>query len=578
MKIISILKLFGFLIFFFCLAPIVLAEKIENYEVKIVINKDSSLLINENIVYNFESEEKHGIFRDIPVRYLRNNLSYNLRILEISVKNEKGDNYKFEKYYSNNNLRIKIGEADKLITGIHSFVINYKIEQAFNYFDDYDEFYWNINGFDWPVSISSLSASIILPKRIIFTPDDFHCFQGVYGSQDACDFFKIDSQEQTTNINFGGINISPKENLSVLIKIPKGVVFELSSEQAFKNIIFDNWILALPLLIFIVLFFIWYRFGRDPKGRGVIIPEYDIPNKLTPIEIGTVIDQSTDHQDISAEIIYLAIKGYLKIIKKEKSGTFKEDYLFQKEKIKNLPENQFDRDLMEYLFNARDEITLSEIKAQNQKLEIKKKTLAEVIASTSKELENKNYFNKDFWKPIVSLILVGELLFILLVVFYSQTAIFSNWSILATIFSQVIIIIFPFLVSRRTKQGVLLKEKIKGLKLYLSVAEKRRLDFHNSPEKNPQVFEKFLPYAMALQVEKQWAEQFKGIDIQTSNQWYSSSAGNNFSAIVLMNDLNGFKSSVNPVFSSIAASGHSGFSSGSGFSGGGFGGGGGGSW
>jgi hypothetical protein len=230
------------------------------------------------------------------------------------------------------------------------------------------------------------------------------------------------------------MNIFPKENLSVLIKIPKGVVLEPSSEQVFKNIIFDNWIFRLPLLIFVVLFFIWYRFGRDPKGQGIIIPEYDIPNKLTPIEIGTIIDQSTDNQDISAEIVYLAINGYLKITKKEKSGILKNDYLFQKEKTKNFLENQFDRDLMEYLFNARDEITLSEIKAQNQKLELKKKTLAEVIASTSKELENKNYFNKDFWKPIVSLILTGVRIIYLACCFLFQTAIFSNWSILATIF------------------------------------------------------------------------------------------------------------------------------------------------
>jgi uncharacterized membrane protein len=117
----------------------------------------------------------------------------------------------------------------------------------------------------------------------------------------------------------------------------------------------------------------------------------------------------------------------------------------------------------------------------------------------------------------------------------------------------------------------LLKEKIKGLKLYLSVAEKEGWIFHNSPEKNPQVFEKFLPYAMALQVEKQWLSNLKELISKQAINGILRLLVNNFSAIVLMNDLNGFKSSVNPVFSSIAASGHSGFSSGSVFSGGGFG-------
>jgi uncharacterized membrane protein len=127
---------------------------------------------------------------------------------------------------------------------------------------------------------------------------------------------------------------------------------------------------------------------------------------------------------------------------------------------------------------------------------------------------------------------------------------------------------------KRTLAGAKLAKQVLGLKLYLNVAEKDRLEFHDAPAKTPERFEKLLPYAIALGVETQWAKQFEGI-YNTPPSWYNDRYGT-FSTLALVGSLNHFHSVSSSTLSSSPHSSGSGFSGGS--SGGGFGGGGGGSW
>ena len=130
-----------------------------------------------------------------------------------------------------------------------------------------------------------------------------------------------------------------------------------------------------------------------------------------------------------------------------------------------------------------------------------------------------------------------------------------------------------------SKRGVLAKENILGLREYIRVAEADRIKFHDAPEKNPQLFEKLLPYAMVFKLENKWAEEFKDIYINPPD-WYSSPTGSSFNSMLFVSSLNSFTSSANSAIISAsrgAAGGGSGFGGG-GFSGGGGGGGGGGSW
>ena len=148
-------------------APKVFAvERIDSFDATIKIREDAAIEVSEKIEYDFGVAQKHGIFRNIPVKYQARGGNYNLRISDISVADEKGAAYKFTTSYPGDNIQIKIGDPNIEITGRHIYAINYTIKRAINYFSDHDELYWNITGDKWPVAIGSASANIILPQKL----------------------------------------------------------------------------------------------------------------------------------------------------------------------------------------------------------------------------------------------------------------------------------------------------------------------------------------------------------------------------------------------------------------------------
>ena len=156
------------------------------------------------------------------------------------------------------------------------------------------------------------------------------------------------------------------------------------------------------------------------------------------------------------------------------------------------------------------------------------------------------------------------------------TLFFSMGWIVRLILCDLVFLGFAVFMPARTKKGVLVQEHILGLKQYLTVAEKDRMAFHNAPEKNPQLFERLLPYAIALGVEKQWAEQFADMHM-SSPSWYRG-AGTDITPALLVTNISAFGDTAKSTFTSQPASSSSSGFGGGGFSGGGFGGGGGGSW
>ena len=139
-------------------------------------------------------------------------------------------------------------------------------------------------------------------------------------------------------------------------------------------------------------------------------------------------------------------------------------------------------------------------------------------------------------------------------------------------------ILFYQLLKAPTRAGRQLMDTLEGFRMYLSVAEQDRLELLNPPDRTPELFEKLLPYALALDVEQQWNEKFADILSQAEIEktyrpgWYSgrSSLSN------LGPSLGGAFASA--VSASTRAPGSSSGSGGGGSSGGGGGGGGGGGW
>ncbi len=542
-------------------------EKITNFAGEIKINIDSSISVKEIIAYDFGNNQKHGIFRFIPIKYKARGGNFNLRISNIKVTDENGAAYNFSVSYPGNNVEVKIGDADKYVSGEKNYVISYIIRRAVNYFPDHDELYWNFTGDKWQIPIESASVRLILPENANQNLQT-KCFEGILGSTDECETI---AKENTIEYK-STFSYNPGQGMTIVAGWPKGVTPEPTAIQKFLDIIRDNWTLFAPVIIFALMFCLWWKRGRDPKGRGTIIAQYEPPDGLAPAEIGTMLDGSADNKDVSATIIDLAVRGFLRIKRTEKEGflgTTSAEYTFIKTKDEELEQN-FEKEVMRGIFGNDKEKKLSDLENKFYK------TLAEVKSQLYKKITEKGYYvsnpsnTRGLW--IAAAIITGTFLSVLF------ASIQGGWGVFSGIISGVIILVFGWLMPAVTAKGAILKENILGFKDFLSVTEKDRLKFHNAPEKSPEIFEKLLPYAMVLRVEKEWAKQFEGIYNQQPD-WYEDSSGRMFNAIILSSMVSDFSSAATMAMASqpsSASGGGSGFSGGGG--GGGFGGGGGGSW
>ena len=560
--------------------PACAAERIESFDALIRMDAEAALEVEESIVYDFGGVERHGIYRDIPIRYDARGGNYNLRISGISVTDEFGAPYEFETSNRGKYQDIKIGSAESLLAGRRTFVIRYRIQRAINFFPQRDELYWNVTGSEWSVPIERARVRVMFPRELAPGATQAACYAGATGSTGGCvagDYLFGADERAVRGVEYSARPLLAGEGMTVVVGLPKGTVRQPTPLENFLATLGDNWILLLPLLVFIVHFYLWWTRGRDPKGRGTIIPEFDVPDRLTPAEVGTVVDENCGQKELVAEIISLAERGYLKLRREEEKGLLGKttDYVFTRLKDGASLSEKHEADLLAGLFGSeRTSVRLSALKDFYGDYDRFTKDVYRAVYE-------KGYFSRDPRKVVREY--TGFLAFLILaflaLVFVGNdvAGLTGAFGIFAIILSAVIILAFAHAMPQKTYQGVLAKEHILGLKDYLSVAEKDRLEFHNAPEKNPEQFEKLLPYAIALGVEKQWARQFEGLYDRPPGWYEDSRTLGNFNAVLFAQALGDFRTSMASGALAAASSGSSGLGGGGG-AGGGFGGGGGGSW
>ena len=568
-------------------------ERIEDMQVDIYIQPDATIDVKETILYDFGNHYKHGIYRDIPLSYTDFWLNYQMNLQDLSVTDEAGQVYKFSVSNASGGKRIKIGDPGRTITGVHTYAINYTVTRAMTFEDDYDELYWNAIGNKWQVGIHNSRVNLFYPVPLDKVVVDTECYIGAYGSQENCSLRQdVVVDDRIVGTSFTSGPLSAGSGATILTKLPKGLVAEPGLAEKILAAILQNLILLLPIIVFVFMFNYWRRKGRDPEGRGVIIAQYEPPKDMMPAEAGTVIDEGVNHRDIAAEIIYLAIQGYIRITRIKKGRLFsKDDYMLEKLKDENDLPREYQKELMSNLFSTPAKqgkidklhdtglrqdssakvfvrVFLSDFKDKAYKWMIKVED--DIYKSTVKQ----GYFPKspkqvkNIYGVVIIVAVFGSFGLAKAGLFNSgpRTLLFA-----AMVFiSLLIVVAFGMQMSRRTQKGVYAKEHILGLKEYIEVAEKARIEFHNAPEKDPQLFEKLLPYAMALDIEKQWAKQFEGIYTEEPNWYHNVGAGAYFNVVALGSSLHGFRTNTSKSLSSRPSSG-----GGGGFSGGG---GGGGSW
>jgi uncharacterized membrane protein len=436
-----------------------------------------------------------------------------------------------------------------------------------NYFESHDELYWNVTGNEWKIPVLTSSAAVELPGDVNGKDIRYKCFTGRYGStEEKCSFSILESNK----VKFeSDSEFLPYEGLTIVLGWPKGVISQPSVLQRVIWVVQDNFFLFIPIFVFLFTFYYWWSKGRDPKMRETIIAEYEPPDGLSPAEVGAIANDHVRNKDITSELISLAIGGYLKI---KQTGKGRKDYKLIKLKESADLRDDFDKKLMESLFERGNEV---EMKDLENKFHVHIGTIKNGVYSS---ITQKKYYARNPQRARF-----GSLFVLGILTFFSSFilgAVFASFLLGFSLFvSAVIMIVFSFFMTKKTKKGVRTLEKILGFKDFLRVTEKERLKFHNPPDMVPDLFERFLPYAIVLGVENEWAENFAAIYKQQPD-WYEGHEPTTWSAAALASSVSTFSSRSSAVMvsapSSTAAGGGSGFSGGG--AGGGGGGGGGGSW
>lgn len=523
------------------------------------------------------TDNNHGILRAIPESYKGHPL--HIHINKITSDTDAPTQYTTST--SNGNEVLKIGDPTTTVTDGQEYTIDYTVKNIISFYPDHDELYWDVNGDQWNQPFASISATVHVAPGLSLWSKQPVCFVGVYGSTSK-------DCVTTTNkqIAFSASSLQPQSTLTFVVGFQKGYFHPftwLDTLLDYKTPILE---FVLPILLIGGTGFAWwFKRGRDAKGRGTIIPEYDVPDGLSPLEVGTVADFTVDNRDLTATIIDLAIRKYIRIIESDRKKLLvvkKQVYTLQLLSRDWSGLNIWEQQLLSALFPMPEAIDQVDLAALSTKLN---NVAQSIKKSVTADLTSRGYFvsnpSKFITIPIFTFIIIGWMALHILNVL-------PGWLIAGTIIGVVLLAIFYHLMAARTVKGVAAKEHILGLKLYLEVAEKDRIAKLQSPNapyaanqaepsRTVDLFEKLLPYAIVLQVEQQWADKFK--DMYTAPpDWYVGSHYNAFSAGYLVGSLNsGFAPAVTSAFSSPSSSGGSGFGGG-GFAGGGGGGGGGGGW
>lgn len=616
-------------------------ERILAFDAQIRVHADGRMTVEETITVRAEGRDiRRGIYRDFPTDY-RDRAGNRYRVgFEVRQVLRDGSPERHHQQRQGRGVRVYIGDADTLLRpGVYRYTLVYETDRQLGFFAAHDELYWNVTGNDWAFPIDEAGATVHLPRGIAPQHIGVEGYTGPSGAQGR------DYRAEVAGPSLARFAstrpLAPGEGLTLVVTWPKGHVAEPTAADKARRLLVDNrhLLVALAGLGLLLLYYLisWHKVGRDPAA-GVIIPRYGPPKGYSPASLRFVRRMGYDHKAFAAALVNLAVKGHLRI---EDNGS---RYTLARSEGGGEPPAPGEQSILDHLFKGTRSVTLSNQDAATRSRI--RDTLAAHELSLETDYERR-YFNINsiYLLPgiVISLILLALTLlagpepeewaaagflvvwltgwsvgvFVLLnqvvhawraasgfgtraaamgITLFSlpflagevagivMLAYVTSAGLVAALLAAALINwVFYHLMKAPTRLGRRLLDQAEGFRLYLNVAEKDELNFRNPPQKTPQLFEAFLPYALALDVEQRWAERFAGVFRQLERDqggyrpgWYQ---GRHWDSARLDRFCSAMGSGLgSAAASSTSAPGSSSGSGGGGSSGGGGGGGGGGGW
>ncbi len=579
------LRILGFCAALLGLAvPALAEERIISFDSDVTVADDGELTVIETIRVRAEGYEiKRGIYRDFPTVYKGRGGETHIvgfEVVEV-LRDGRAENW-FTKNMSNG-MRVYVGKKDLYLPrGEYTYRLTYRTDRQIAFHEDFDELYWNVTGNGWVFPIDYASVTIHLPEGASVIRQAG--YTGIQGARGTAWSYRTDDNGNPTFATTSMLR--PYEGLTVAVAFPKGIVAPPTpiDEFLWRLRAYTGYVATVFAWLFILAFyvFIWRRVGRDPEG-GTVIPRWRPPVGISPAAARFVTRMGFDSKAIGAAIVSLAVKG--KLVIEDEGG---DEYRLRRNDkgfgVKLSPgENALER----ALFMWGDSASIRD--GNHARL---KPAVDALNTALSVDFEGAHFRRNLGWFALgVGLSILA--LFFLGVLAVNMLGPEGMTAMIVGIGGLVLLNgLFFLLLKAPTLQGRAIMDEIEGFRMYLATAEQNRLNLLHPPERTPELFEKYLPYAMALDVENEWGEQFADVfaDASTGGEevgyhprWYHgrrgyggwSSPGRFTSS--LGSSIGGSIASAATPPSSSGSSGSSG-SGGGGSSGGGGGGGGGGGW
>ena len=589
---------------------------IEDFDAEIAISDSAAVAVTETIRLRF-SGEWQGIHRLIPCRSLTSRgENHDIRFRLLGVTDEAGTPLRVEALRERYSADLKI-HLPGAANAVRTVVINYSLGRALKFFEDHDEFYWNVTGDEWPYPIGSARARISLPRAV--ENIRVNAFTGGYRSTERSVAIAVDEQPHGPEDSFTAAGESPlpplgerhvvevkatralgiHEGLTVAVAWNPGAV---RRPTAVENrwawlvdnagpLVFGGLVAGLPLAVFSGLFWLWWRRGRDP-WPGPVVVQYEPPPGLGPAEVGTLVDNSPDNRDLMALLVDCAVRKLIRIRETSPAGWFRDasyafDLLVAEKDWKDLPPAT--EALLRGLFKFTsgtwigDPLVVCSVSSGDLAnsfyvhLPSIRGAIFKTLLHDGHYVERPDHVRARYLTVAVGTgLAVAGMLFGLNQLFWHLPGeSLIPGTVVSAVVSALIVAGFAFIMPARTAKGSRTRMAIRGFAEFLSRVDSHRL---TSLPLTPELFERYLPYAMALGVEGRWAKAFEGI-CQEPPQWYT---GTGPIAHFQTGDLTQSLSQMGAVTSQAMVSGPrssegSGFGGGGGSSGGGGWGGGGGS-
>lgn len=526
-------------------------EQIQAFDVVATMNRGNDLFVTEQISYDFGDQEKHGIYRYVPEFMVVSRRKVNIGLHWLGVLRD-GKEDRAQESSASGNAVMKIGRPDQTITGLHEYRLNYSVAKSVVATPDGQRFTWNVTGNRWLTPIGA--SSFVLDGPI--APTTVTCFTGPVGSTaHDCTIRSAGSKmiAKTTR------SLDPGEGWTIEAIYPTGTFIPAATQSSDRFPWLQPWMI-LALIFSVTWLLVWNKLGRDPKGRGTVIAEYNPPTGLKPYEVNAIDHDGGNHRGLAATILDLARRKAIRLTILDEGKNYRIERDEAAERKAGL--DPYEVHVIEVLF-----ATGGEFRPVGNQVE-RARAYRAMQSTIERELVNKGFHQ---WNVTNVRVLSFFAVFVTWGLGYYVTALyFADSQLWLSSIGLLIGLICAYYMPQRTRNGSIIREHIQGFKEYIRIAEKDRLAFHEAPTRTPERFSTLLPFAIALGIEKEWGSLFKDIALPTDQFGATSS-------LMYGNQLSGLAHHINSDMRSLAISSSS-SGGGGGSSGGGGGGGGGGSW